>query len=114
MPIRQAAKAKATEDLSESKKFQLDFWTRFAEKLLKTKKLVNVQTPRPQYWFAVSIGKSNIHLSNTCNTEENRVGVRVYIGNKIAETMLPYLESKKEIIEREIGKLLHGILTLKV
>jgi len=105
-PIRQAAKAKATEDLSESKRTQLEFWTNFAERLLKTRKIVNVQTPRPQYWFAVSLGKSNIHLSNTCNTEENKVGIRVYISNKIADSMLPYLESKKELIESEVGQIL--------
>lgn len=65
--------------------------------------MVSVQSPRPQYWFSVSIGKSNIHLSNTCNTEENRVGIRIYISNKIADTMLPFLEGKKIEIENEIG-----------
>lgn len=63
-----------------------------------------MQTPRPQYWFDVSLGKSNIHISNTCNTDVNTVGVRVYIGNKIADTMLPFLESKKAEIETAIGQ----------
>lgn len=43
-------------------------------------------------------------MSNTCNTDENTVGVRVYIGNKIADTMLPYLESRKAEIETAIGQ----------
>ena len=65
-----------------------------------------MQTPRPQYWFDVTLGKSNIHLSNTCNTDQNTVGVRVYIGSRIADTMLPYLESRKAEIETELGEVL--------
>lgn len=102
--VRQAARSKATDELSDSKKFQYDFWNKFKDKLAKTKRVPSLQTPRPQYWFDVSLGKSNIHLSNTCNTDENTVGVRVYIGNKIADTMLPFLESKKTEIENAIGQ----------
>ncbi len=102
--VRQAARSKAVEDLSDSRKFQFEFWNKFKDKLAKTKKIPSLQTPRPQYWFDVSLGKSNIHISNTCNTEENMVGVRIYIGNKIADTMLPYLEQEKKEIEKAIGQ----------
>jgi hypothetical protein len=101
--VRQAAKSKATDDLSENRKFQFDFWNKFKDKLSKTKKIPSLQTPRPQYWFDVGLGKTHIHISNTCNTDVNTVGVRVYIGNKIADTMLPFLESKKVEIEKSIG-----------
>lgn len=104
--VRQAAKTKASEDLSKSKKFQLEFWTKFRDKLASTKKIPSLQTPRPQYWFDISLGKANIHISNTCNTDENTVGIRIYIGNKIADKMLPYLESKKVDIEGSIGQAL--------
>jgi hypothetical protein len=102
--VRQAARSKANDELSDNRKFQFEFWNKFKEKLAKTKKIPSLQTPRPQYWFDVSLGKSNIHISNTCNTDVNTVGVRVYIGNKIADTMLPFLESKKTEIEKEIGQ----------
>lgn len=102
--VRQMARAMATDELSENKKIQYDFWMRFREKLAATRTIPSLQTPRPQYWFDVTLGKSNIHLSNTCNTDQNTVGVRVYIGSKIADTMLPYLESKKEEIEKELGE----------
>lgn len=101
--VRQAAKSKGTDDLSESKKIQLDFWNKFKDKLTKTKRIPSIQTPRPQYWFNISLGKSDIHISNTCNTDVNTVGVRIYIKGKIADTMLPFLESKKAEIESEIG-----------
>jgi hypothetical protein len=101
--VRQAAKSKATKDLSDKRKFQLDFWNKFRDKLAKTKKIPSLQTPRPQYWFDVSLGKSGIYLSTTCNSENNTVGVRVYIGNKLADEMLPFLESRKIDIEEKIG-----------
>ena len=100
--VRQAARAKAVDDLSDSRKFQFEFWTKFSERLLQTRQIPSVQTPRPQYWFDVSLGKSGIHISNTCNTDTKTVGVRIYIGSKIADTMLPYLESKKDEIEQEL------------
>lgn len=102
--VRQAAKTKGNEDLSENRKFQFSFWSKFKDKLAKTRKIPSLQTPRPQYWFDVSLGKSNIYLSNTCNTDMNTVGVRVYIKHQIADTMLPYLESRKEEIETAIGQ----------
>jgi hypothetical protein len=100
--VRQAAKSKVSEDLSDKRKFQLEFWNKFKDRIAKTKKIPSLQTPRPQYWFDITLGKSNIHISNTCNTDDNTVGVRVYIGNKIADSMLPFLESKKKEIETEI------------
>ena len=102
--VRQAARSKAVEDLSENRKFQFEFWSKFRDKLAKTKKIPSLQTPRPQYWFDVSLGRTNIHISNTCNTEDNTVGIRIYIGNKIADTMLPFLEIEKIEIEKSIGQ----------
>lgn len=102
--VIQAARSKANDELSDSRKLQFDFWNRFKDKLSKTKKIPSLQTPRAQYWFNVSLGKSNIHISNTCNTDVNTVGVRVYIGNKIVDTMLPFLESKRSLVESEIGQ----------
>ena len=102
--VRQAAMSKTTEDLSDKRKFQYDFWIKFKDKLVKSKKIPSLQTPRPQYWFDVTLGKSGIHISNTCNTEDDTVGVRIYIGNKVADKILPYLENKKEEIENAIGQ----------
>ncbi len=102
--IRQTALKKATGDLSEARRLQLEFWTEFRNRLLKTKALPSVQTPRPQYWFDISLGKSYINLSTTANTYDKKIGVRVYISNKIAEIALPELEKDKVEIEKEIGE----------
>lgn len=101
--VRQATKRKEQGELTEARKLQLDFWTEFKEKLKETGKIGSLQTPRPQYWFDVALGKSGIILSNTFNTWENIIGVRVYLSNKIEEEWLPYFESHKEEIEMKIG-----------
>jgi hypothetical protein len=100
--VREAAKSKNIE-LSITRRFQLDFWTKFRNKLDATRKIPSLQTPRPQYWFSISLGKSHIQLSNTCNTDDNTVGIRIYIGNKIVNETLPYMESKKGEIEAAMG-----------
>jgi hypothetical protein len=92
-----------TEDLTDAKRLQYEFWLQFRDKLLEKKVVSSAQTPRPQYWFNVSLGKSGIHLSCTANTYEGKVGVRVYISNKIADAALPQLEEQRADIESELG-----------
>ena len=98
LAVRQAARSMAIDELSDRRKFQYNFWMKFRDKLEKTKKIPSLQTPKPHYWFDISLGKSGIKISNICNTDENSIGIRIYISNKIADTMLPYLENKKEEI----------------
>lgn len=101
--VRKTAVARATEGLTDVKRMQLEFWIQFREKLIKTKKLPSVQAAHAQYWYDVSLGRTGIGLSNIANTYDNKIGVRVYIGNKIADVALPQLLVMKETIEAEIG-----------
>ena len=89
--------------LSDTKKTQLEFWRKFKVRLLQYEEIEKLQTPRPQYWFDVALGKSGIHLSNIFNVNKNELGVRVYIGNKNVEEWLPYFEDNKLKIETFIG-----------
>lgn len=101
--VRAASVAKAAGPLSQAQKLQLEFWTRVRERLLEKKVLTSTQTPRPQYWFDVPLGRSNVFLSNIVDTYAGRIGVRVYLGNKVADAALPQLMANKDAIEREIG-----------
>lgn len=100
---REDASGRSKEVLSETKKLQLEFWKDFRKSLLEAKIVPSAQTPRPQYWFDVALGRSHIVLSNIANTWENKIGVRVYISNQIADWALPQLEGQKDEIEKEIG-----------
>ncbi|MCB0701629.1 MAG: DUF4268 domain-containing protein [Ignavibacteriae bacterium] len=103
LAVRQASKSKEQTELTENRRTQLKFWEEFSTKLIETRKIGSVQSPRAQYWFDVALGKSGIHLSNTFNTETNEIGVRVYINNKKVEDWWPYFESRKVEIEQKMG-----------
>mgnify|MGYP006293499425 CR=1 FL=1 len=92
-----------SEELTETKQLQLDFWTAFRDRLLEANVVASAHTPRPQYWFDVSLGRSGIHLACTANTYEGKIGVRVYISNQRADKALPQLMDQREEIENELG-----------
>ncbi len=102
--VRAATAAKTAGALTETQQMQLEFWTMFRDRLMKKKILPSTQTPRPQYWFDVALGRANIFLSNILDTTGGRIGVRVYIGNRIAEAALAQLVAEKAEIEKEIGE----------
>ena len=89
--------------LSETKKKQLEFWKKFKEHLLTYDEIQTLQTPRPQYWFDVAMGKSGVHLSNLFNVNKSELGIRVHISSKNVEEWLPYFISNKSSIEEHIG-----------
>ena len=87
----------------DSHKIQLDFWTRFKEKLQATGEISSLQTPRDHYWYDVGVGRSNILLSNICNTQKNFVGVRLYIRNKVVDKYYTVLVVRKDEINRALS-----------
>ena len=87
----------------DSRQIQLDFWTRFRDKLQATKKIESSQTPRPQYWYDVRIGRAHIFLSNVCNTQKNFVGVHLYIGSSVVDKYYPALLARKAEINQALG-----------
>jgi len=101
--VRQAAIVRASENLTETRKLQLEFWTAFRDKLIEEKVVPSAHTPRPQYWFDVAVGRSNFVLSNIANTSEGRVGVRLYMSHRVADKAISQLMEQKEEIERELG-----------
>ena len=101
---RQATAIKSAGPITETRKLQLEFWKLFRQRLLEQKILSSAQSARPQYWFNVSLGRSNIHLSVIANAWDGRIGVRVYLQSKVADIALPQLEAQRVAIEAEIGE----------
>lgn len=87
----------------DSHKIQLDFWTRFKEKLQATGKISSQQSPRPQYWYDVRIGRSGVLLSNVCNTQQDFVGVKLYIRKPVVEKYYPALLARQKEINQALG-----------
>lgn len=104
--VRQATAVKQAGPLTEARQLQGEFWAGFREQMLAKKIVVSAQAARPQYWFNVALGRAYIHLSNTASIADKRIGVRVYISNRVASEALPQLEAQKVEIESEIGSAL--------
>lgn len=102
-----AALAVGTPELTEVRKLQLEWWTAFRQALVESKAVPSARAPRPQYWYDVPLGRAGIHLSNTANTYDNRIGVRVYLRQRHGgEAALAQLQEWKKEIESEIGQAL--------
>lgn len=87
----------------DSHKIQMDFWNRFRERLQASGEISSLQTPRPQYWYDVRIGRSGVLLSNVCNTQQDFVGVKLYIRKQVVEKYYPALAAKKREINHALG-----------
>lgn len=91
------------EELTETRKLQLEFWTALSKQLADAKAVPSLQTPRPQYWYNIALGRSGFHLSCIANTSENRIGVRLYLRQQVAQAALEQLEPQKAAIHEEMG-----------
>lgn len=92
----------STEQLTETRKLQLEFWSALRDRLKEANVAASLQTPRPQYWYTIAIGRSQVHLSCIANTSENRIGVRLYLRHRVAEAALSQLEPQKRAIHEEV------------
>ena len=92
-----------TNRVTDPRKFQLDFWTKFRTKLEATGKIPTLQTPQPHNWYDVRIGRSNILLNNVCNTQKNFVGVKLYIRKPVVDKYFPALMARKNEINLALG-----------
>ncbi len=93
--------------LTDDQKLQHEWWIAFHDALLEKGVVRSAQTPRPQYWFDVALGRTGFHLSNTASVWKEEIGVRFYIWNKVnAEVALEQLEAQRQEIEQEIGETL--------
>jgi hypothetical protein len=92
-------------ELTPTRRLQLEWWTAFRESLLTAKALPSVQSPRPQYWYNIALGRTGYHLSATANVDESLIGVRVYMMNRFgADAALDQLLESRAEIEAELGE----------
>ena len=96
-------KAIKAKKIVDSHKIQLDFWTRFRDKLEATNEIPTLQTPKAQYWYDIRIGRQNILLSNVCNTLKDFVGVKLYIRKPVVDKYYPILEARRNEINTALG-----------
>ncbi len=88
---------------SPVKQRQHEFWVYVREALSKTGQFPSLRPAKPQYWFNIAIGRSDVELSLTANTDDRRVGVKINLKREGAAAMLEQLMAQRGAIERELG-----------
>ncbi len=93
---------KVNNTLNKSQKIQGEFWQSFAEygaSNEKYSKEFNKRKALPQHWYDLPMGSSEYHLSLTCKTQANELGVEVYIENN--KKLYDLFYESREQIEKE-------------
>lgn len=88
-------------ETSETKLLQLEFFNSFKNYAETKNTALRLRSPRPQHWYSVAIGSSEVHMSYTVNTQEGKIACEIYIPD--SKELFNRFELHKLDIEREIG-----------
>jgi hypothetical protein len=91
-----------SENLSEIKKLQLEYWTAFREYVIANSTVLKSQKPLPQHWTNMAIGRSNFHICASVDTWEKRISATLVMHGQDAKSYYYLLEKNKEQIEQEL------------
>ena len=90
--------------LSDLKILQREFWMEMMDYFTEKDTFLSLRTPQPQNWHTFAIGKPHIIISNSINTQKNRLGCEIYLGGAEPKKRFHKLYEDKDEIEREIGE----------
>ena len=100
-----AAAHNATAGVSDTKSLYLEFWTGFRDFCRSDGETFSLQTPRPQHWYTVRIGRSGFSLGLTVSTMHNRIGCELYLRGPSAKQSFKRLKEGQKDIEEALGAL---------
>lgn len=92
-------------NLSDLNKRQLTFWLNLRASFSKLESPLRTQTPRPQHWTNLSVGKTGFQLAALTNSQSNTIGVgfETTSDNKNGKAYFDLLLADKQEIEDELG-----------
>ena len=100
---KQARKSSLPQKLSETTLLQQEYWSELKSFIEKSKSKIKMQTPAPQHWTTISIGKSNFTLSCSVNSKDKSISISLNIyGEQAKENYdklykLTYVESSEKV-----------------
>ena len=103
-----SVKKQVNEDLSETDKLKLEYWTAYREYVLKQSNApFKPQSPSPQHWTNVAIGTSAAHLSVVVGRKRTKVAVDFILDSNNAKANFDKLyeasfEDSKEGVSMDI------------
>jgi hypothetical protein len=95
--------ARAASSATPTKQLQLKLWHALIEVLSKKAHHIRPQTPRPQHWLNIAIGRAGFKMAPTASHKDNRLGVEVYIFHDESKKMYEALLTQKSSIEEMLG-----------
>jgi len=103
--VNVAARAIATEPLTDTRQKQLAYWTQWRERLDQSPGNYRSRKPAPQHWLDFSIGRSDYWISATLNAPERRAGIELNMRNSPEDKgNFDSLLAQKDAIELEFGE----------
>jgi hypothetical protein len=70
---------RSTDELSETKKLQEEFWTQFRDEIKNRETPLSARKPKPQHWYNNPIGKSGVNLSFVFNSRDDELRAQLII-----------------------------------
>ena len=102
--ISSASQPKSENNLTETQRLQLEYWTVFRDLLLQSNSFLKPPKPQPQNWFSISIGSSNFGLVATMHRKGRRICAYFVFYGTDAKPHFYLLQRHKEAIADEVGE----------
>ena len=99
--VLEAAKRIGSGELTPTKQLQLSFWTKLKEYAAQRGTFLKFQTPRPQNWITLSIGRSGFWMDATMSPQTGEISVQLVIHTAAPKADFRQLLAQKEQIEIE-------------
>jgi hypothetical protein len=103
--MKQLHSAERSEGEIERREFRIAFWQDIHQRLKQEKLPFSLQSPGPDHWSNVALGRSNFHLAMLLTPKNQSIGVELYVkppGWK--ESAFEQLKADQAAIERELGR----------
>jgi Domain of unknown function (DUF4268) len=99
--LKEIKKIVESTEITDTRKLQLEFWSKFKEYAEKNNTSLRFRSPRPKHWYDISLGSAKAHISLTVDTREKIIGCEIYIPD--SKELFMALESNKRDIEEKLG-----------
>jgi hypothetical protein len=97
-------KSASSQNMTDIKLLQQEYWQGLKDYMEDKKSFVKMQSPQPQHWTNVAVGKSNFHLSATVNSREKNISIWLNItGDNAKENFDKLYAEAYEISKNEIS-----------
>ena len=100
--ISKAASRVQSENFTEARKLQLEYWTALRNYLYENSTILKPQKASPKHWMNFAIGRSYFHMSSIINTQQNTIGVVLVIKGEDAKAHFNLLLQDREVIDAEL------------